>query len=150
MDGGTTQGVVIKPGNYEEGKQYPVLIYYYEFFSQRLHEFNIPRVNHRPSFPVWASDGYLIFLPDVRFDIGLPGYSATKHLVPGVQKLVDLGWADPNALGLHGHSWSGYQTAQVVTQTNIFKAAIAGAPVSNMTSAYGGIRWTSGLSRAFQ
>jgi dipeptidyl aminopeptidase/acylaminoacyl peptidase len=150
MDGRRLQGVVIKPGNYEPGKRYPVLVYYYELSSQRLHEFNEPAVNHRPSFPLYASNGYVIFLPDVRFEIGRPGYSATKAIVPGVQHLVDIGLADPKAIALHGHSWSGYQTAQVVTQTNIFRTAIAGAPVGNMTSAYSGIRWGSGVARQFQ
>ena len=150
IDGTKLQGVVIKPGNYEPGKRYPVLVYYYELFSQRLHEFNQPAVNHRPSFPVYASDGYVVFLPDVRFEIGRPGYSATKAVVPGVQHLIDIGLADPDAIALHGHSWSGYQTAHVVTQSNIFKTAIAGAPVGNMTSAYSGIRWGSGLARQFQ
>jgi dipeptidyl aminopeptidase/acylaminoacyl peptidase len=86
----------------------------------------------------------------VRFEVGRPGFSATKCIVPGVQKLVDMGLADPDALGLHGHSWSGYQTAFMITQTDVFTAAIAGAPVSNMTSAYSGIRWGSGRARQFQ
>ena len=149
-DGIPLQGVVIKPDDYAPGKRYPVLVYFYRFMSQRLHDFNDPVVNHRPSFPLYVSNGYVVFLPDVRFEIGRPGFSATKAVVPGVQKLIDMGLADPDAIGLHGHSWSGYQTAFIVTQTNIFKAAIAGAPVSNMTSAYGGIRWGSGLARQFQ
>lgn len=149
-DGIPLDGVLIKPGNYEPGKRYPVLVYFYRFFSQRLYEFNEPVVNHRPSFPVYASHGYAIFLPDIRFEIGRPGLSAVKCLVPGVQKLIDMGIADPDRIGLHGHSWSGYQTAFVVTQTNLFRAAVAGAPVSNMTSSYGGIRWESGLARQFQ
>jgi dipeptidyl aminopeptidase/acylaminoacyl peptidase len=82
--------------------------------------------------------------------VGRPGMSAVEALVPGVQKLVEMGLADPDAIGLHGHSWSGYQTAFVVTQTHAFAAAVAGAPVSNMTSAYGGLRYGSGLSRMFQ
>jgi dipeptidyl aminopeptidase/acylaminoacyl peptidase len=149
-DGVTLHGVVIKPGNYEPGRRYPVLTYFYRFFSQRLHEFNQPVVNHRPSFPVYASDGYIVFLPDVRFEVGRPGLAAMKSVVPGVKKLVDMGLADPNALGLHGHSWSGYTTSFIVTQTDIFAAAVAGAPVTNMTSAYSGIRWGSGLARQFQ
>ena len=149
-DGIPLQGILIKPGDYEPGKRYPVLVYYYRFFSQRLNLFNEPVVNHRPSFPLYASNGYAVFLPDIRFEVGQPGFSATKCLVPGVQKLVDMGIADPDAIGLHGHSWSGYQTAFVITQTNIFAAAVAGAPVSNMTSAYSGIRWGTGLARQFQ
>ena len=150
LDGKPLQGVLIKPDDYEEGKRYPVLVYYYRFFSQRLHDFNQVVVNHRPCFPFYASNGYCVFLPDIRFDVGNPGYAATKCLVPGVQKLIDMGVAKPDGIGLHGHSWSGYQTAFVITQTNRFACAVAGAPVTNMTSAYGGIRWASGMSRQFQ
>jgi len=150
LDGISLQGVLIKPGNYEPGKRYPVIVYFYRFFSQRLHEFNQVVVNHRPCFPFYASNGYALFLPDIRFEVGRPGFAATKCLVPGVQKLIDMGIADPDAIGLHGHSWSGYQTAFIITQTDIFACAIAGAPVSNMTSAYSGIRWGTGLARQFQ
>jgi dipeptidyl aminopeptidase/acylaminoacyl peptidase len=149
-DGIPLQGVLIKPGHYKPGRRYPVLVYFYRLFSDRLNVFNEPVVNHRPSFPLYASNGYAIFLPDIRFEVGQPGFSATKCLVPGVQKLIDMGIADPDAIGLHGHSWGGYQTAFVITQTDIFAAAIAGAPVANMTSAYSGIRWETGLARQFQ
>ncbi|MDX1676769.1 alpha/beta hydrolase family protein, partial [Arsukibacterium sp.] len=93
---------------------------------------------------------YLVFLPDIHFRPAAPGPSATESLVPGLQKLIDMGVADAKAIGLHGHSWSGYQTAFVVTETDMFAAAVAGAPVANMTSAYNGIRWQSGLARQFQ
>ncbi len=149
-DGVPLQGIVIKPGDYDSSKKYPVFVYYYEKFSQRLHDFNQTVINHRPGFGYYVSNGYVVFLPDVHFVEGRPGMSAVKSLVPAVQKIIDKGIADPDAIGLHGHSWSGYQTAYVVTQTDLFKAAIAGAPVSNMTSAYGGIRWGSGLARQFQ
>ncbi len=150
LDGESIQGAVIKPDTYEEGKKYPVLIYYYRFFSQRAYEFNNITNDDRPTLPQWVSDNYVVFLPDIRFEVGTPGFASTKSLVPGVQKLIDMGIADPDKLGLHGHSWSGYQTAFMITQTDIFDAAIAGAPVSNMTSAYSGIRWGSGLARQFQ
>ncbi len=149
-DGQTIRGAVIKPDNYDPKKKYPVLIYYYRFFSQRAYEFNNITNDDRPTLPQWVSDDYVVFLPDIRFEVGTPGFASTKSLVPGVQKLIEMGIADPDKLGLHGHSWSGYQTAFMVTQTDIFDAAIAGAPVSNMTSAYSGIRWGSGLARQFQ
>ena len=149
-DGTYMQGVVIKPDNYDPNKRYPIMTYYYRFFTDRLHDFNEPKTNHRPVFAQYVSDDYVVFLPDVRFEIGRPGFAATKSVVPGIQKLVEMGIADSDKLGLHGHSWSGYQTAFIVTQTNIFDAAVSGAPVSNMTSAYGGIRWASGMARSFQ
>jgi dipeptidyl aminopeptidase/acylaminoacyl peptidase len=150
QDGIPLQGVLIKPANYVPGRRYPVITYFYERESPRLYEFNEPVVNHRPSFAVYAGAGYAIFLPDVVFTIGHPGQSFVKCLVPAVQKLVDMGVADPKKLGLHGHSWGGYGTAYVITQTTMFAAAVAGAPVANMTSAYDGIRWESGLARQFQ
>jgi Prolyl oligopeptidase family len=150
LDGKPLKGIVILPENYDKSKRYPVLVYYYRFFTQRLHRFNQVVINHRPCFPFYTGNDYVVFLPDIRFQVGQPGFAATKSLVPGVQKLIDLGIADPKAIGLHGHSWSGYQTAFIITQTDLFAAAIAGAPVSNMTSAYNGIRWESGLARQFQ
>jgi len=149
-DGTPLQGVLIRPDNWEPGTRVPVMVYYYRFFSHRVHLFNEPVVNHRPSFPVYASHGYAVFLPDIKFQVGLPGPSAVECLTSGIDHLVEIGVADPEAVGLHGHSWSGYQTAYVVTQTDIFAAAVAGAPVSNMTSAYSGIRWGTGLARQFQ
>jgi dipeptidyl aminopeptidase/acylaminoacyl peptidase len=149
-DGKPLQGVLIKPANFDKSKRYPVIVYFYELFSDRLHEFQSPTVGSRPAFGLYASNGYVIFLPDVRYSGGLPGQNALKAIVPGVQKLVATGIADPKAIGIHGHSWSGYQTLYIITQTDMFKAAAAGAAVANMTSAYGGIRYGTGLARMFQ
>ncbi len=89
-------------------------------------------------------------MPDIVYTIGSPGQSALKSVLPGIQSVVDKGFVDENAIGIQGHSWGGYQIAYLITQTNIFKAASAGALVSNMTSAYSGIRWGTGLPRQFQ
>ncbi|QSX31013.1 S9 family peptidase [Shewanella cyperi] len=149
-DGKLLDGVLIKPVGYQEGKRYPVLVYFYRFMSDRLHAFPQMQVNHRPNFAWYAANGYAIFLPDIRFEIGYPGNSSVQALTSGVQKLIEMGVADPKAVGLQGHSWGGYQTAFAVTQTNLFAAAVTGAPVANMTSAYSGIRLGTGLARQFQ
>jgi len=149
-DGRPLQGALFEPEGERPKNGWPTFIYYYRFMSQRAHEWNQPVINHRPCFPLYVSNGYALFLPDIRFEIGRPGHAAVKCLVPGVQKLIESGVTDPEAIALHGHSWSGYQTAFVITQTDLFSCAIAGAPVSNMTSAYSGIRWSSGLARQFQ
>ncbi len=149
-DGTPLQGVLIKPGNYEPGKRYPVVVYFYEISSDRLFDFQMPVVGSRPAFGLYASNGYAMFLPDVRYVNGLPGQSAMKCIMPGVQKIIDMGIADPQKIGLHGHSWGGYQTMYMITQTDLFAAAVAGAAVANMTSAYGGIRYGTGLARMFQ
>ncbi|MGI2066651.1 prolyl oligopeptidase family serine peptidase [Shewanella sp. MF08487] len=149
-DGKPLDGVLIKPTNYQAGKRVPVLVYYYRFMTDRLHAFPQMNINHRPNFAWYINNGYAVFLPDIRFEIGYPGASSVQALTSGVQKLIDMGVADPDAIGLQGHSWSGYQTAFAITQTKMFKAAVAGAPVSNMTSAYSGIRHGTGVARQFQ
>ncbi|OHU86242.1 MULTISPECIES: S9 family peptidase [Pseudoalteromonas] len=149
-NGEDLQGVLIKPANYKEGDQVPVVIYFYRYMSQRMYDFPKMELNHRPNFPMFTSNGYALFLPDIRFEIGHPGRSSTQTMINAAQKLIDIGVADPNRIGLQGHSWAGYQSAFMVTQTDMFKAVVSGAPVSNMTSAYSGIRLKSGLARQFQ
>ncbi|BAJ01104.1 prolyl oligopeptidase family protein [Shewanella violacea DSS12] len=149
-DGQPLDGVLIKPTDYVEGQRYPVLVYFYRFMSDRLHAFPQMKINHRPNFAWYADNGYAIFLPDIRFEVGYPGATSVQALTSGVQKIIEMGIGDPDAIGIQGHSWGGYQAAFAVTQTHIFKAAVSGAPVSNMTSAYSGIRLGSGLARQFQ
>jgi dipeptidyl aminopeptidase/acylaminoacyl peptidase len=148
--GNRLQGFIMKPDNFDAKKKYPVLIYYYEKFSDEMFNFQRPSISGRPNPVIYTSDDYVVFFPDIVFTVGNPGYSSVDALTTGAKKLIDMGIADPNAIGLQGHSWSGYQTAFAITQTNMFKAASAGAPVANMTSAYSGIRYGSGLARQFQ
>ena len=84
------------------------------------------------------------------YKIGYPGESAYNAVIPGVTALIDEGFVDADNIALQGHSWGGYQIAYLLTRTNLFKCAESGAPVVNMISAYGGIRWGTGLSRMFQ
>lgn len=150
FDGEDLQGVLIKPADYKKGDKVPVVVYFYRYMSQRMYDFPKMELNHRPNFPMFTSNGYAIFLPDIRFEIGHPGKSSTQTMINATQKLIDLGIADPNKIGLQGHSWAGYQSAFMITETDMFKAVVSGAPVSNMTSAYSGIRLKSGLARQFQ
>jgi dienelactone hydrolase len=149
-DGVALSGVLIKPDNFDPKKKYPMIVYIYERLSQNLHHFvnPAPGTSINPSY--YASNGYLVLMPDIAYTVGYPGQSAMKCVLPAIQKVADMGCLDEDAIGIQGHSWGGYQIAYMVTQTKRFKAAAAGAPVSNMTSAYGGIRWGSGLPRQFQ
>jgi dipeptidyl aminopeptidase/acylaminoacyl peptidase len=150
LDGIPLQGVLIKPENFDPKKKYPLLVYLYERLSHTLHQFVDPRPGTSINLSYYASNGYLVFLPDIAYQVGSPGPSALKCVLPGVQAVVDHGFVNEKAIGIQGHSWGGYQVAYLVTQTDRFKAAAAGAPVANMTSAYGGIRWGTGLPRQFQ
>lgn len=149
-NGDTLQGVLMKPDNYKAGKKYPVLIYFYEQFSDRMYDWSQPVNNTRPLFQMYLGSGYMVFLPDIKYKTGYPGKSSLDALLSGSQKLIDMGYADKDKFCLQGHSWAGYQSAWIVTQTDFFKACVSGAPVGNMTSAYSGIRLESGLARQFQ
>jgi dienelactone hydrolase len=149
-DGVPLKGLLIKPENFDPAKKYPMIVYIYERLSQNLHTFRLPSAGTSINPTYYASNGYLVFMPDIAYAVGSPGQSALKCVLPAIQAVVDQGCVNEAAIGIQGHSWGGYQIAYMVTQTNRFKAAAAGAPVSNMTSAYGGIRWGTGLPRQFQ
>jgi Prolyl oligopeptidase family len=150
FEGDSLQGFYILPDNFKKGKKYPMLIYFYERFSDYATRFFQPKINHRPVFPVYTGKDYVIFLPDIKYKGGNPGINSLNCIVPGIRHLAEMGIVDTTKIGIQGHSWAGYQTAFLVTQTDLFGAAIAGAPVGNMTSAYSGIRLGTGLARQFQ
>lgn len=149
-DGVPLEGVLLKPENFDPKKKYPMMVYIYERLSQNLHRFVDPRPGTSINPTYYVSNGYLVLMPDIAYTVGYPGQSAQKCVLPAIEKVVDRGCVDEKAIGIQGHSWGGYQTAYLITQTTRFKAASAGAPVTNMTSAYGGIRWGTGLPRQFQ
>ena len=150
-DGQELDGILIKPDGFDPAKKYPMMVYFYERKSDALHSYYTPAAGRSiicHSF--YASRGYLVFIPDIPYSAGAPGPSAANSVIPGVEHLIEQGFVDAKKVGMQGHSWGGYQTAYLVTQTDMFACAESGAPVSNMTSAYGGIRWGTGLSRMFQ
>jgi len=149
-DGVALQGILYKPENFDPKKKYPMVSYFYEDLSDGLYNYVAPNGRNTVNPTHYASNGYLVFEPDIHYETGHPGMSAIKSIVPGVQHLIARGYVDPKRLGLQGQSWGGYQTAYMITQTHMFSAAMAGAPVANMTSAYGGIRWGSGVNRSMQ
>ncbi|MDR2121174.1 MAG: prolyl oligopeptidase family serine peptidase [Tannerella sp.] len=150
-DGYDLQGILYKPENFDPAKKYPLLIYFYERHSDDLHRYSPPAPSRSTiNIPFYVSRGYVVFTPDIRYVDGYPGRSAFNSIVAGAEMLIEKGFIDKKRIGIQGQSWGGYQTAYLVTQTDMFAAAGAGAPVSNMTSAYGGIRWETGLNRQMQ
>ncbi len=150
-EGEELDGLLYKPENFDPDSSYPMIVYFYETYSDALHAHYVPKPSRSTvNFSYYASNGYLVFVPDIVYETGYPGRSAYNSVVSGTLKLMENPWVDREHIGIQGQSWGGYQVAFLVTRTNLFAAAMAGAPVSNMTSAYGGIRWGSGMSRMFQ
>lgn len=131
------QGTLALPANYQPGKKYPMMVYFYEKVSNRHHEFSMPVYDDRPHFSTYASDGYLVFMPDIVYEEGRPGSSALDCVTSGVKKVIELGYADPARIGLQGHSWGGYQSSFIITQTDMFRTAVIGAPPADLSSMYG-------------
>lgn len=150
--GEKTEGLLYYPANFSADSSYPMIVYFYETHSENLHRHIVPRPSRSTiNISEYTSRGYFVFTPDIRYRTGFPGQSAYDAIMSGTQSMIErVPQIDKNRMGLQGQSWGGYQTAWLITRTKLFKAAMAGAPVSNMTSAYGGIRWESGVVRAFQ
>ena len=149
-DGKVLTAMLIKPDNFDPTKKYPMMVYIYEELSQGLHGYRAPNVGTSVNLSRYVSNGYVVLQPDIVYDIGYPGPSAMKCVIPAVNTVVAQGYIDPKRIGIQGHSWGGYQITYMITQTNLFAAVQAGASVSNMISAYNGIRWGSGMVREMQ
>lgn len=151
LSGEKLSGLLVRPEGFDPAKRYPVIVNFYEKLSDGLYQHRSPDFHRSQiNWTYYASKGYVVFAPDIHYRTGYPGECAFDAIVSGVAALIEKGIADPARVALQGHSWGGYQAAYIVTRTNMFRCAEAGAPVANMTSAYGGIRWETGLSRAFQ
>lgn len=151
FDGKMSEGLLYKPENFDPKKKYPVIFYFYEKNADGLYNYRAPAPSASTvNVPYFVSNEYLIFDPNIYYKDGEPGNSAYNSVVSAAKYLSKMPYVDSTRMALQGQSWGGYQIAYLVTKTNMFRAAWAGAPVSNMTSAYGGIRWGSGMNRQFQ
>ena len=142
--GDSLQAALYLPANHEPGKTYPTLVYIYERLSQNLHAYSVPNETRALNPSVYTNLGYAVLMPDIVYRVNDPGMSAVWSVIPAVKAAIATGVVDSSRVGLHGHSWGGYQTAFLVTQTDMFKAAIAGAALTDMVSMYSSVYWNSG------
>jgi dipeptidyl aminopeptidase/acylaminoacyl peptidase len=142
--GDTVQAALFLPAGYEAGKQYPTLTYIYEKLSQSLHAYAQPNRTRYANPSVYTSRGYAFLMPDITYRPDDPGRSAVACVLPALDAAIATGVVDTARVGLQGHSWGGYQTSFIATQTNRFKTAIAGAPLTDMVSMYSSVYWNTG------
>lgn len=149
-DGKSNRGLLFLPEDYQKGKSYPAIVNFYETHTGERHIYHAPTYSSAMlDVTTYVSNGYIVFMPDVKFTIGEPGKSSYNSVVSGTKALIERGILDENRIGLQGHSWSGYQTSYLITKTDMFKCVNVGAPIVNMTSAYNGVREGSGMPRMF-
>ena len=142
------QGALFYPADYEPGRQYPMIVYIYEIRSPSVHTYYVPSDRSAYNTTVFTSLGYFVLQPDIVYRDRNPGLSAVAAIEPAVEKVLETGMVDPKRVGLTGHSWGGYQTAFTVTQTDIFAAAVAGAPLTDLVSMYLSVYWNTGSTDA--
>ncbi len=142
--GDSLQAALFLPAGYQEGQSYPTVVYIYEKLSQGLHSYNVPNETRALNPSLYTAGGYAVLMPDITYKINDPGMSAVWSVLPAVKAAIASGVVDSAKVGLHGHSWGGYQTAFLVTQTTMFRAAIAGAPLTDMVSMYSSVYWNTG------
>lgn len=145
------EGMIFFPPGFNPEKKYPLIVNFYEKSSEGIYKHRAPEA-HRSSinYTYYTNLGYIIFNPDIKYLTGQPGDDCFNAVESGVDALLKSGYIDETRMALQGHSWGGYQIAYLLTKTGRYRCAESGAPVVNMVSAYGGIRWESGMSRMFQ
>ncbi len=151
LDGKETQGVLYKPENFYPSKKYPVIIYYYEKFSQDLNAFHKPEFSQSSiNIPWLVSRGYLVFTPDIYYTIREPGQSAYNSIIGATNCLISFPWIDSAKIALHGHSFGGYETNFLVTRTARFSAALSASGLTNLISDYGSVDGLTGRDFHFR
>lgn len=139
FDGNLYRGAVLFPSGYRQGQTYPTIVYSYpderrSAYINRFGMFDAPVENMQ----VFATRGYVVFLPDMASPKpGSPMSSLVQSILPAINKIIDLGIADPDRIGVMGHSYGGYMALSLVVQTNRFKAAVARAGIYDLAADYG-------------
>jgi dipeptidyl aminopeptidase/acylaminoacyl peptidase len=139
-DGKKLKGALLLPAGYQEEKRYPTVVFVYGggLLSDSIHTFGMRGAwGSDDNFQLLATRGYAVFLPDAPSDWKDQMRDLPKNVLPGVNRIIELGIADPERLGIMGHSNGGYSTLALITLTQRFKAAVMRAGLGNLVSFYG-------------
>lgn len=140
-------GRLYYPADFVAGRQYPMVVHLYEVQSRKRFEYVNPSLYNSAGFnrSNLTAKGYFVLMPDTVFETGRTGDDALHCVEAAVDEVLRRGVVDPKRIGLIGHSFGGYQTNYIITKSNRFACAIAGAAVTNLVSAAHSV--TSNFSR---
>lgn len=135
---GSLSGALIYPAQFDPGKKYPMIVCIYEKNSKLVNDFEPPSDYEQAGFNVlrYVTNGYFVLLPDIGYTIGEPGISALNAVTGLTERVLENEFIDKNRVGLIGHSFGGYEASFIATQTNIFRAVVAGAAITDLVSWY--------------
>src|SRR5262249_44693679 len=138
IDGAVMHGALIYPAGYEAGKSYPLIVKVYggSEISNDLNRFGYA-VAPFENLQIFATRGYAILLADSQVNVGSPMVDLMKTVMPGINKVVEMGVADPDRIGVTGHSYGGYSTLSLLVQSPRFKAAVMRAGMGDLIGGYG-------------
>lgn len=141
LDGERVRAAVLLPAGYREGQRYPLIARVYSGIrmSNRVHQYGIEGEGVF-DLQLFATRGYAVLVPDMPSRGRQAMRDTINYVLPGVDKLIELGIADPDRLGVSGHSYGGYTVLSLIAQTTRFKAAFESAGFGNWLSAYGEMR----------
>lgn len=143
-NGKNLKGSLFYPADYNPKKMYPMIVRIYETFSESYDRYVIPTDFNSAGFNTvnFTTQGFFVLQPDINYEIGNPGISATACVLAAVDEAINTASIDQNKMGLIGHSFGGYETLFILTQTNRFATAVASAALSDLTAKYLYIDWT--------
>jgi len=141
------QGTLAIPDGYQKGQKLPMLVNFYEKYSQNLHRYYTPSFRSGPQFSRFVSNGYLVMQPDIYFNTRTSHSDMLECVEAAVKKVIQLGYADPKRVGLHGHSYSGQGAAFISTRSKMFAAVLAGAAATDLISDFNQIWKNAGTNQ---
>ena len=147
-DGHKLQGTLAVPDDYQPGQKLPMLVYYYEKLSQNQNQYEEPRYSSGPAYTEYVSNGYLVLLPDIYLHTGRTHSDHLNSVEAAVKRVVDLGYADPKRVGLHGGSFSGQGGAYIATQSKMFAAIAIRAAAVDLVADFNQLWKSSGTNQA--
>lgn len=131
-------GALFYPAGFKPTEEYPMIVQIYDQESRNVHHYFNPTLLDGEGFNLsnYTSTGYFVLLPDIEYTLGAPGLSATDCVTAAVKAAIAKGSVDPQKIGLIGHSFGGYETDFIMTQTDLFATAVSGAGVSDAIRRY--------------
>lgn len=150
FDGKKSKGILYKPENFNPQKKYPVIFHFYEEKSDELNKYLIPEATgSHINIPHFVSNGYLVFVSDIYYNIGEPAEGIYNSVVSAARYISKIPFVDSTKIGLQGHSFGGYEVNVLITKTSLFVAAAEAAGATDLVSKYNCVL-LSGTSNQFQ
>lgn len=132
------KGALFYPAQYEPSRKYPMVVFIYDKLSHKVHNYENPSFRSGSGFNIthFTTNGYFVLLPDIEYEIGNPGISAADCVQSAVKHINQMGLTNPLKIGIIAHSFGSYEVNFILTQSNVFAAAVSGAGISDNVRGY--------------